>query len=135
MTVDPSLWGYVANAGLVVKVVMLILALASVISWALIFQRATYLKQARRAVKKFEDQFWSGVDLNRLYQGLHNRAGNLQGMERIFYAGFKEYTHLREKPGTNLGAIMDGIERAMRVAKSRELDALEYHLPFLATGK
>lgn len=133
MMASPSLWSFVANAGLVVKGVMLILLSASVVSWSFIFQRSSYLKRAKRAISQFEDQFWSGSDLNKLYDGLGKRNAELHGMENIFHAGFREYSRLNQRPGVNADTLMEGTERAMRVAKARETDKLERHLSFLAT--
>ncbi len=133
ITTDPSLWSFVANAGLVVKCVMLLLLITSVFSWTFIFQRAVFLKNAKRAVMHFEDQFWSGADLSKLYEGLSRRNGALQGLESIFYAGFREYTRLNKGANVNPDAIMDGVARAMRIASAKEMDELERRLSFLAT--
>ncbi len=133
MTSSPSLWSFVADAGAVVKCVMLLLAAASVVSWTFIFQRGIFLKNAQKAVLTFEDQFWSGTDLSKLYEGLTQRNVELQGLEHIFHAGFREYTRLHQRPGVNTEALMAGVERAMRVASAREMDKLERHLSFLAT--
>jgi len=133
MTADSNLWHYIADAGSVVKFVMLILAAASVTSWTFIFQRSFFLKQARLGNKAFESQFWSGAELNQLYDTLQPREGELSGLENIFYAGFKEYSRLSTQSSINAAAILEGAERAMRVAKAREVDQLERHLSFLAT--
>jgi biopolymer transport protein TolQ len=130
---EASLWSFVVNAGPIVKLVMLLLVGASIVSWSFIFHRSSYLKKARQAVNRFEDQFWSGSDLNKLYDGLAKRNAELHGMENIFHAGFREYTRLNQRPGVSQEALMDGTERAMRVAKAREMDKLEQHLSFLAT--
>ena len=111
---------------------MLLLFAASVISWAFIFQRGKALNQARSESKKFEDKFWSGADLNRLYQELAARQ-SIQGMASIFCAGFKEFVKLRKTASTPSEAVMEGTYRAMRVSLSREVDSLESRLPFLAT--
>src|SRR6516164_7792942 len=99
MTTSPSLWSFVADAGIVVKCVMLLLVAASVVSWTFIFQRGIFLKNAQKAVTAFEDQFWSGADLSKLYEGLTNRTIELQGLEHIFPAGFREYSRLHQRPG------------------------------------
>lgn len=133
MTSDPSLWSFVTNAGWVVKIVMLMLVSASIVSWTFIFQRSMFFKSARRALVNFEDQFWSGRDLNKLYEGLARRNESLQGLENIFHAGFREYTRLHKSPGINADTLMEGVGRAMRIANAREMDQLERHLSFLAT--
>lgn len=133
MTADTTLWSFVANAGFVVKIVMTLLMTASIISWAIILQRAMFLKNARLLATQFENNFWSGADLNQLYNGLSRQKQELQGLESIFYCGFDEFIRLRQRFGSRLESIMDGVQRAMRVAQSRESDKLENHLTFLAT--
>jgi biopolymer transport protein TolQ len=133
MAIDSSLWTYFANSGLIVKLVLLLLISASVISWTYILQRAVYLKNIRKVTAQFETTFWSGGDLSELYkQGLKNSA-LLQGVEVIFQAGFKEFIRLHKQTHITAEAIMENAKRAMRVAQMRELEKLELHLPLLAT--
>jgi len=94
MTHEPSIWSFVANAGPIVKLVMLLLLAASLWSWTIIFQRFFFLKDAGLAVKKFEKKFWSGGDLNKFYAELSIRQDELHGLENIFHAGFSEYFRL-----------------------------------------
>lgn len=130
---DPSLWSSVASAGPVVKCVMLLLVSASIVSWSFIFQRIIFFKQARKAVEEFEAQFWSGTDLNKLYDGLAKRNTELDGLANLFHAGFREFSRLNQRQGVSTDAVMEGASRAMRVARAREMDKLEQHLSFLAT--
>lgn len=127
-----SMWSLVSNASLLVQLVMLSLLLASVISWVIIFQRSNTLGGAKKGLEQFEERFWSGVDLSRLYREVNGKHG-LTGSERIFQAGFKEFSRLRQQPGMQPDAIMDAVARAMRVTISREEEHLEQNLPFLAT--
>lgn len=133
MSFDHSLIGMVVNASVIVQIVMLILLLASVISWTLIFTKRAGINRARRAANIFEDDFWSGKDLVKIYKRINEDTHEPAGMERIFHAGFKEYARLRNQSGILPAAILDGTQRAMRVALRREVDDLELHLPFLAT--
>lgn len=112
---------------------MLLLLLTSIISWTFIFQRVRVLNGANQDVRKFEDRFWSGTDLNRLYQELSARK-ELNGMANVFCSGFKEFVRLSKSTATSSEAIMEGSHRAMRVSLSREVDELENNLPFLATA-
>lgn len=130
---EPSLWSFIANAGAVVKIVMLLLLMASLWSWAIIFQRFFFLKDAGLAVKKFEKQFWSGSDLSQLYAELHIRQDELHGLEHIFYAGFSEYFRLKKQANIKAEAIIEGSQRAMKIALAREIALLEQNLSFLAT--
>lgn len=128
-----SLWSLVANASFLVQMVMLLLLAASVASWVMIFQRGRVLRAARRTLVAFEDQFWSGIDLSRLYVDTKNRLHAHSGVENVFCAGLKEFTRLRQRTEADPEAVMDGVQRAMRVALAREEEKLETHLPFLAT--
>ena len=132
MDSELSVWHLIAQAGPLVQMVMLLLALASVISWALIFQRIQAFRKARRAQLNFEEQFWSGMDLGQLYREVNANPTPYSGMESVFRAGFREFSRLRQQ-SRDPDAVMDGVQRAMRVAFSREQEHLEAHLPFLAT--
>ena len=127
-----SVYELIANASLLVQGVMAILVLASVVSWMMILQRWSLLRRAKQEIDSFEDHFWSGIDLRGLYQDL-SQEEQLNGIEEIFVAGFREYTRLSEQPGVDAEAIMQGTQRAMRVTLMREEARLETHLPFLAT--
>jgi biopolymer transport protein TolQ len=133
MSHNPTIWSFIANAGPIVKMVMMLLLAASVWSWTIIFQRFFFLKDAKLAVNKFEEEFWSGKDLNKIYNELRARKDNLHGLEYIFYAGFSEYFHFKKQGSTKEGDIIEGAERAMKIALARENALLEQHLPFLAT--
>lgn len=128
-----SMWSLISNASLVVQLVMLILVAASVISWVLIFQRSKILRSAKSSLNEFEERFWSGIDLSKLYRQIGTEPNPDSGLEQIFRAGFKEFSRLRQQPGMEADAVMDGVARAMRVAISREEEKLETALPFLAT--
>ena len=130
---DISFFELFWEASILVKAVMLILLSMSVASWAMIFHRSKALTQANEASKRFEDRFWSGIDLSKLYKESDARKNNIQGMELIFHAGFKEYVRIHNADQNNTDAIMDGSYRTMRVALSREVDELEVHLNNLAT--
>lgn len=128
-----SMWSLISNASFIVQLVMLVLVGASVVSWILIFQRSNLLRAAKRGLEGFEEQFWSGVDLSKLYRQVSAKPDPDSGAEQIFRAGFKEFSRLRQQPGVDPNAVMDGVNRAMRVAIAREEDKLEQSLPFLAT--
>jgi biopolymer transport protein TolQ len=130
-----SLIDLVLNASLTVQAVMALLVLASLMSWYMIVQRLVYFGNVKREMVDFENQFWSGIDLGELYREGDERAeaGQVIGMESIFRAGFKEFSRLAHQQGLEADDIIDGAQRAMRVAQSREEERLERHLPFLAT--
>lgn len=128
-----SIWSLIAEASLLVQLVMLLLFAASVVSWVMIVQRGLYQRQAQASLRAFEKVFWSGIDLNQLYRQGSGKGGNTDGVENIFRAGFKEFSRLRQQAGVDPDAVMEGVQRAMRVALAREQDKLEAHLPFLAS--
>ena len=127
-----SIWNLIGSATIAVKIVMLILVIASLVSWVMIFKSGFYQRKAQADFGYFEKQFWSGIDLNQLCrQGKgHER---IEGIENIFRAGFKEFTRLRQQAGADSDAIMEGAQRAMRVALAREEEKLDENLPFLAS--
>lgn len=133
MQTELSITALILEASVVVQLVMLMLLAFSVVGWMLIFQRRKVIEGARIAALKFEDRFWSGVDLARLYQEINTRAQNASGMEKLFHAGFKEFARLRSHSQLPQQQILDASYRAMRVVHSREVDKLENHLSLLAT--
>lgn len=133
MHADMSFLGLFLQASLLVKTVMLLLLGMSIYSWTLIFARSRMIKAAKSALNHFEDRFWSGHDLSRLYKETAARSERISGGEKIFYTGFKEFSRLHRMPGRNVEGVIDGAHRSMRVSLSREMDELENGLTTLAT--
>lgn len=133
MNTDLSLYQLVADASLLVQLVMLLLFLASMVSWTMIFRKRAALAAARKAANDFEERFWSGKDLVSMYNRITSRKYTPAGMERIFEAGFKEFARMRKQANIEPQQVLDGAQRAMRVSLAREVDELETHLSFLAT--
>jgi len=127
-----SIFELIANASPLVQAVMALLAVASVISWMMVFQRRFLLRGTLADVEAFEEHFWSGIDLRQFYTELEGDEG-LNGIESVFVAGFREFTRMSEESGVDAEAIMQAVQRAMRVAVNREEGRLEQHLSFLAT--
>lgn len=132
MNFDSTLFAYFLNAGLVVKCVLLLLISASLLSWTCIFQRASYLRQMNRSANAFEELFWDEKNLSKLYAESLKSKANLQGLQSIFHAGFREFLRLN-KPGVTVHSLLESVKRAMRVVQSQEQDSLETALPVLAT--
>mgnify|MGYP002629949278 CR=1 FL=1 len=132
MTSDLSILHLILNASLLVQLVMLLLLVVSLVSWSMIFIKRGALQNARAAADIFEKRFWSGNDLNLLYEQVTRRA-DPKGLEAIFEAGFKEFARLRKQTGVEPMSVLEGAQRTMRVALSREVEALEVNLSFLAT--
>jgi biopolymer transport protein TolQ len=128
-----SILHLITGASPVVQVVMLLLVIISVVSWTMIFHKWKSLGQAREEADAFEKRFWSGGDLGMLYKEVSEAPGEAAGMADIFEAGFKEFARLRKQSGNDPQTLIEGVQRCMRVALSRETDRLEQNLSFLAT--
>ncbi len=132
MRVDTSILSLIGEANVLVQLVMLLLLVASVISWTMIVSKWKTIKEARSQADEFEDQFWSGTNLASLYEKVKLKS-DPTGMEHIFGSGFREYARLHRKQKVSPIAITDTALRSMKVAMSREVEALEHYLSFLAT--
>jgi biopolymer transport protein TolQ len=131
-----SLLDLVFNASFTVQMVMAMLLLASMLSWYMIVQRFLYLRSAHNEMYRFEERFWSGIDLAQLYREGSEKSSDghsILGMESIFRAGFKEFSRLAKQAEMDSEAVIEGSRRAMRVATMREEERLERHLAFLAS--
>jgi biopolymer transport protein TolQ len=129
---DLSIIRIVMQASVIVQIVLALLAFASLLSWAIIFQKQMLLRRARHEAEQFENSFWSGGDLAQLYRGIEARGG-ATGMSSIFEFGFREFARLRQQGSVPPDQLLDGARRAMRVAQLKEVDRLEYSLATLAT--
>ena len=133
MNQDLSIVQLVLHASFIVQLVMLLLMIGSVTSWAAIFGKLRALKLIKVKNDEFERDFWSGTSLNDLYAAAAQNAKQGGPMERIFASGMREYQKLRERRIQDPGTLLDGARRAMRASFQRELDAAEVHLSFLAS--
>ena len=133
VTTDLSIISLVANASIPVMGVMLLLAAVSLMSWYWIFRKWFGIRAARAKTEQFERDFWSGGDLNALFQSAVNDRHSAGALERIFEAGYREFTQLRGQKSLDPASIVDGSRRAMRATYQREMDHLEAHLAFLAS--
>jgi biopolymer transport protein TolQ len=132
MNNDMSIIRLVLDASPFVQIILALLLIASVASWAVILDKQRVLKRAHAAAEEFEASFWSGVDLNSLYRDMARADATPQGMAGIFEAGFREFGKLKQASLSSEQTI-EGSRRAMRVSQLREMDRLEHNLAFLAT--
>ena len=130
---DLSILHLILNASAVVQAIMLLLAGLSFMSWYYIFRKWFTVREAKTKTEQFERDFWSGGDLNNLYQGAVNNRHDTGSMERIFEAGFREFTKLRSQKNLDPKDIIDGARRAMRATYQREVDTIDAHLAYLAS--
>jgi len=130
---DLSFVSLILNASVLAQAVIALLLLLSLISWTVIFRKWFAIYRARAQTERFERDFWSGGDLQTLYQAAANNRHSSGALERIFEAGMREFMKGKEKRITDPSAILDGARRAMRASFQREMDALESNLAFLAS--
>jgi biopolymer transport protein TolQ len=123
----------VLNASIIVQVVMALLLIASVISWAIMLRKRAELRRARADADRFEEVFWSGGDLSSMFRAIDQSRRVTKGMEAIFESGFREFTRLRQHGSVAAAQLIEGSRRGMRVALLRETDRLEQGLSMLAT--
>lgn len=136
MNTDLSVLHLVVGASPLVQAVMFLLLLASLYSWTIIFAKWKLLRAASQAADEFDRQYRAANDLGDLYAKVSKtpRKPGHGGLESIFEVGYRDYVRLR-KEAAEVGpvAIIEGVQRSMRGAINRETDALEMHLPVLAT--
>jgi biopolymer transport protein TolQ len=132
MNQDFSIISLILHASIVVQLVMAGLLVVSLCSWTVIFSKVFGLSRTRKINDEFERNFWSGSNLNDLYNSASQRVDGAP-LERIFASGMREFMKLRERKVVDSGALLDGARRAMRASFQRELDAVEAHLSFLAS--
>ena len=120
------------NASIVVKSVIILLLLASIISWMVIFERWLYINKVSQEFLAFESRFWSDSGLEALLAESQEEGHQTIGSEYLFQIGFLDYKRLKNE-NIDSETIMSSVQRNMRAALAKEQTLLEKHLPFLAT--
>ena len=133
MANELSIAHLVLGAGPVVKAVMVILLGASVLSWTIMLRKRRAFAQVAAAIEAFERRFWSGQDMEELYRTAAGSVYPPGSVEGLFIGGYREFRHLYEQPHLPIEAALDSAQRGMRAGMSREMEALDEHLPYLAT--
>ena len=133
MNADLSIITLILQASIPVQIVLVLLLITSIASWAVIFEKRRLLKQAIGVADHFEASFWSGIDLSSLYREIAKAESTPLGMAGIFEAGFREFGRLKQESGLAAQQMIEGARRAMHVSRLREVDRLEHNLAFLAT--
>lgn len=123
----------IAGASLPVKAVMGMLVAASIWSWWIILRKKAMVDGAKREATQFEERFWSGADLAQLFKEVSHGPQPTMGLAAVFESGFREFARLRQRARADARILLEGAQRGMRVALSREVDRLEHHLNNLAT--
>jgi biopolymer transport protein TolQ len=128
-----QVWELIMQASWLVKLVMLLLLLASVASWVIIFRKRQVIGEAMKEAETFEEKFWSGSDLTAMHEAITSTHRSTKGIEKVFESGFSEFLRMRQQGRMGPNAMVEGAQRAMRIALTRETEDLEHHLNFLAT--
>ena len=126
-----SMWALFLQATLPVKLVMLMLILASVWAWAVYFNKWIMFRRAKAHAAAFEQDFWSGEPLDDLFETVGGRP--VPGLEVIFAAGMSEWRRSHAKDGVLIAGAQSRIERSMDVALAKETERLQSGLSVLAT--
>ncbi|RMF93891.1 MAG: protein TolQ [Candidatus Schekmanbacteria bacterium] len=138
----------VLKAGLVVKIVILILLLMSIISWAIIFSKSVTYRRAAKETEKFQEYFWKSRDLNSVDDNI--LQFKYSPVAQVFHTGYQEFRKINGQKNSSAqdekdntvsprGMIagsadgIDNISRALRRATVSEITKLESALTFLAT--
>jgi len=132
MNSELNVLALILGASIPVKLVLGILIGFSIASWFIIFRKKALLDRANAGADEFEERFWSGADLAGLFKEITSAGERITGSAAIFEAGFREFARLRQRRGVDSRALLEGAQRAMRVASTREVDRLEQSLEFLA---
>ncbi len=127
-----SILDLILHASIPVQLVMLLLLFASISSWVIIFRKKRVLDRAEKEADRFEERFWSGAEISKLYSSATERGREVEGLEAIFEAGYREYSRQQQRRGVDARTHLEGAQRGMRVAGARELDGLEQNLEYLA---
>ena len=122
----------IADSSWPVKMVLLVLLVFSFLSWVIIIRKYSQTKAAMENAEEFEERFWSGGDLAQLFREVSSHHGGTGGIENIFESGFREFARQRQRKTHDSRSAIEGSERAMQVAGTREIGLLERNLEFLA---
>tara|TARA_E500000081_G_scaffold126919_1_gene134377 strand:- start:3798 stop:4469 length:672 start_codon:yes stop_codon:yes gene_type:complete len=128
---DISVLNLFLEAGMVVKTVMVILLIASLLTWIVIVERYNFYKKIRLINDSFLERFWSGEDLNLLHNEIKDKTVPMYGALSVFKSSFKEFLQI-DQSNQITELDLEGINRSMRVAIASDEEELNKHLPFLA---
>ena len=129
--IDFSMWALFARATIVVKLVMLMLIIASFWAWSIIVQKLIMYRAARVEADRFDQQFWSGDPLDELFNEIGTNPDGQS--ERVFAAGMTEWRRSHRNDGGMIAGATARIDRSMDVSIAKEAEDLQRGLPVLAT--
>ena len=131
---DLSIWMLFVEADVIIKLVLLILVLASFWCWAIIFEKVLRFRRLRQRATEFEASFWSGGSLEDLYDRISGRPTD--PMSSIFTAAMREWRRSAERGlinGDPKAGLAERIDRVMEITLGREMEHLERYMTFLAS--
>ena len=135
LPMDVSFWGLVLQADTIVKIVMLILLIASIWSWSIIIEKTKKFFLLKKQANAFEETFWSGESLEKLYK--EEEKSPQHPLATVFVAGMYEWTRASNSNSLSNEKIQAGLQerihQVMNVAVTRELENVEKNIGFLAT--
>ncbi len=135
VTYDMSIWGLFFDADIVVKIVLLVLLVASFWTWAIIFDKVMRMRRLKAHAEDFEEAFWSGGSLDDLYDEIDRSPQD--PMSSLFVSAMREWrrSSSRGSIGTEQAktSLQQRIERIMQITLGREMESLERHMVFLAS--
>ena len=135
LPMDVSFWGLVLQADTIVKIVMLILLIASIWSWSIIIDKTKRFFLLKKQAVAFEENFWSGESLEKLYK--EEETSPKDPLATVFVAGMYEWTRASKSNSLSNEKIQAGLQerihQVMNVAVTRELENIEKNIGFLAT--
>ena len=135
LPMDVSFWGLVLQADTIVKIVMLILLIASIWSWSIIIEKTKRFFLLKKQANIFEETFWSGESLEKLYK--EEEKNPQHPLATVFVAGMYEWTRASNSNSLSNEKIQAGLQerihQVMNVAVTRELENVEKNIGFLAT--
>ena len=131
-----SMWDLIWSSDLVIKTIVIGLVAASIVSWSIIFEKVGTLRQVKNLSKSFEEKFWSGGSLDKLYDSIGNRPRD--PISAMFVSAMKEWKRtniLKSKTDRGLRGVslQQRIEKAMSVSMDKEIDSLDTRMGFLAS--
>ena len=127
-----SFWNLITQADIVVQLILIILVIGSIYSWAIMIQRYQIIKSAKSEALVFAREFWSSANLTKKYQQLVAKKDNLTGMAYLFSCGFREFLRLKTQATLKGAVVIEGVERSMRVAMMQQSQKLEHQVSLLA---
>ena len=125
-----SVLNLILEAGIVVKIVMLILFIASILSWIVIVERSNFFRKVKSANDNFLRKFWSGKDLDMLYKEVL-KDESLYGARNLFKNSFEEFNSFKDV--NNISDLdLETINRSMRVSIASDEEEMNKYMSFLA---